>query len=249
MRFLLLLLINILAVAVSATVLCLVGRIGVPALVWTYGLAALAVSGLLMAGDRDRGVRATGAAFLAVAILGAGLAVAVTPARAADAILIAAPPGDAGFWGSVNGWLTTAVGAVVTALFGWGVKLFAARTRIQVKKGQEDSLRELMLTGAYQGMHELEVAIDDHWTPAQRAKIVERVVGWAETRGAAELKKLGLPSFVVTAMARKVVGQLQAAGIVGDDFDVDLAGSPRITGNPGETPALDRAVGPAMGGN
>ncbi len=163
--------------------------------------------------------------------------------------LIVAPPGDTGFWGSLNGYLATGVGTIVAAFVAWAAKEIATHTRIAIRADQEAQIRETLKTGAYAAMHNLEIEIDDHWTPAQRQKVLGQMVAWVEQRAATQLKKLGLPNFVVTAMAGKVLGQLQGFGFSADGFEAALAGgAPLFTGNPGETPALDRVDG-GKGGN
>ena len=249
------------AIVLLSAVACLCGFITGSQLVFLYGLGIVGFVGLLLVGDRDRTIRRCGFGVVTSAMLGAILVFGLAPAHASAAVdlvwngphmasatlasdvgpLIAAPAGDTAFWGTINGWVADALGALVVAVVGWACKAFTARTRIAIRADQEAQIRETMKTGAYQAMHELEVAIDDHWTPAQRGKVVDRVVNWAETRAEAQLKKLGLPSFVVTAMARKVVGQLQAS--LGLDATDAVTAVANFHGNPGETPALDRAAG------
>ena len=252
------------AVLLVSAALALLGFITAGSLVWLYVFAPFVVLGLLMARDPDRIMRRVGSALLASAVLGLGFAFGMHPALAhaatdlvwrgglasdllspiSDAApLILAPAGDTGLWSSLNGYIATGLATIVTAAVSWAATAFAAHTKIKIRADQEASIRETMLTGAYAAMHNLELAIDDHWTPAQRQKVIDNMVVWVEQRAAAQLQKLGLPNFVVNAMAGKVLGQLQGFGIGSDLLDTLMPAAPLNTGNPGETPALDRAAG------
>ena len=234
--------------SVAAALFGLIGG-GTLAFAWVITFAILI--GALLVIDGHGGLRRIGAGILAAATLGLALVVSIHPAAAQVVASIAAPPGDAlGLWAGINGYLADGLGTIITAAVGWACTWFVAHTRIKVRADQEAQLRETMKTGVFGAVHDLELAIDERWTPAQRQKVVEKVVAWAEIRAAAQLKKLGLPDFVTRAIASKVVAGVLAEHGGADSFDpIDAAvtGSAPYTGNPGETPALDRVVG--AGGN
>ena len=230
----------LLAAMLISTAACLLGFIGGGAFAFVWVLSLAGFVGLLLVRDDHRATRRTGAGLLAAVVLGLALAVGVHPALAQVAPAIAAPAGDTlGLWAGINGYLADGLATIITAAVGWACSWFVAHTRIKVRADQEAQLRETMKTGVFGAVHDLELAVDERWTPAQRQKVVEKVVAWAEIRASAQLKKLGLPDFVTKAIASKVVaGVLAQHG--GDVLDLD-------GGNPGETPALDRALG--AGGN
>ena len=250
-----------LGVLLISVTLWLFGYIPAIAVVVTFALAAVAVFGLLMLDDPGRGMRRAGICMLAVVAIGVAFAIHLAPAHASAAAdisgalitrpaslpavtSIAAPPGDDGFWSGLNGYLAEGVAAIVAAFAAWALKEIATRTRFKLRTEQEAQIRETMKTGAFAAMSELELQIDKRWTPAQRQAVLAKVVAWAQERAAAQLRKLGLPAFVVNAMASKVVGSLVDAYPFLEVGEV----SPATPGNPGSTPALDRAVG-GNGGN
>ena len=255
------------ATMLFSTVACVLGFLSAIHLVFLWGGVLISTLALLLMRDQSHGLRRAGAALLGVTVLSVALVLSLPPAHASAAVdllfhgsglasdlvsttgdtipLIIAPAGDNGFWGALNGWIATGIGSIVAAFVAWAAKEIATHTKIKIRADQEAQIRETLKTGAYAAMHDLEITIDDHWSPAERQKIIDKMVTWGEQRAATQLKKLGLPNFVVSAMASKVLGQL---GLSSDSFDATLGAAATFTGNPGETPALDRAAG-GNGGN
>ncbi len=225
----------------------LFGFIGGGTLAFAWVLTFAILIGALLVLDGHGSLRRIGAGMLAVAVLGVALMIGMHPAAAQVAAGIAAPPGDTGLWAWINPYLEEGIGAAVAALAGWALKEIATHTRIRIRADQEAQIRETMKTAAFAGAHEMELFIGDHFTPAQQATLVKKMTTWAEVRAAAQLKKLGLPNFVVEAMAHKVLGEVQGLAGGYDPIDAAITGSAPYTGNPGETPALDRVLG--TGGN
>ena len=214
-----------LGVSLAAVMLWLFGFIPAGAVAVTGALAAVAVFGLLMLDDPSRGMRRAGVGFLAVVAIGVAFAIHLTPAHASAAVdlsgalitrpvssvaSISAPPGDDGFWSGLNGYLAEGVATLVAAFAGWALKEVAVHTRIKIRADQEAQIRETLKTGAFAAMGELELQVDRIWTPVKRQALINKAVDWAQDRAAAQLKKLGLPGFVVNAMASKVVGEVLA---------------------------------------
>ena len=214
------------AVLLATLALALLGLVTAGAAVVGWAAAAVTLLGLMMVADQARAMRGTGAAILGVVFLGVALFAHLTPAHASAAVdlsgalitrpvpavaTIAAPPGDDGFWSGLNGYLAEGVAALVATFAGWALKEIAVHTRIKIRADQEAQIRETLKTGAFAAMGELELQVDRIWTPAQRQALITKAVDWAQDRAAAQLKKLGLPGFVVNAMASKVVGEVLAA--------------------------------------
>lgn len=197
----------------ASLVLALFGCITAGAVVLTWAFGAVAVLGLLMIREPERRMRSIGLAALAVVGLGVVLAFSVASAHASAATApdISAPPGDTTFWSGLNVYLAEILTVIVGSVATWALKEVATHTRIKIRADQEAQIRETMKTGAFAAMGEMEVQLDHYWTPAQRRAVIVKVVDWAQDRAAAQLGKLGLPGFVVNAMASKVVGEVLSA--------------------------------------
>lgn len=225
-----------LAVLLGAGVLFGLHMIQAGALVTTWALVGLVLALMILVDCRRPG------SWLAL-LLGAGLAVLAAPAAFAETI--ASPAGDAGFWGGINGAIAPVAATVVAGAVAWIAKEVRTYTKVRVTSELEAQVRQTALTGVYKAFHELEVGVDDRITPARRLQIIAKGVTWVMERmpgPAGALARLGFGQSVVEGIVIKMLGHVLSANPV-----LDL-GEATFSGNPGETPALDHAAGPARGG-